>query len=274
MAQTERDDSTPDSWRLVGAELAFVAELVGPEERAIEIMDLLLDDLAKGLIRWDCAKLTVDGDFQAHPALRTTYAAARGRAFFWHRDEHSRVSADWPRSCVAWMGPLAGFGSDGRGNSWPIFDPYASTSLTASGIRFHHGVVMDRLMARGLMPRAPAPPPSSLPSPEPPIAPRVETVPAAPVSQDSPESELASTAAASTFATTKQRVGSQEQWLVPLALEIYLGDLPLLTPAELQRAIEARQKAKSLKTSLPPHWVPNWEACKRFLRKQGKLRPR
>src|SRR5262249_50740982 len=151
MAGTANDNTTADDWRLASAELAFVTEFVGTEERAIEIMDLLLDDLAKELIRWDCAKFTVDGDFQAYPALRTTYATARGRAFFWHRDEHSRVSADWPRSCVAWMGSLAGFGSDSRGNSWPIFDPYASTSLAASGVRFHHGDFVDRLVARGLM---------------------------------------------------------------------------------------------------------------------------
>ena len=268
MAGTDENSITAADLRLACNELAFVTKLVGSEERALKVMDSLLDDLAKGFIRWDCDSLRVNGDFQAYPSLRTAFAAARGRAFFWHRDEHSRVEADWRTSCAAWMGPLAGFDSDGRGNSWPIFDPCASTSLMASGVRFHHGDVIDRLVARGLMPRPPAP---SLPSAEPPIAPRVEDTL---VSQDNPEPEIAAAVPAFATTTTKQRMGSQEQWLALLALEIYGEDLPLLTPAGLQHAIEARQKAKTLKTPLPPHWVPDWEACKRFLQKRGKRRPR
>jgi hypothetical protein len=252
MAGTDANSITAADLWLVSDEFAFVVGLVGAEERALEVMDSLLDDLAKGLIRWDCAEFTVDGDFQAYPALRTTYATARGRAFFWHRDEHSRVSADWPRSCVAWMGSLAGFGSDGRGNSWPIFDPCASTSLIASGVRFHHGDFVDRLVAQGLMSRPPAPLPSA-PRPDPtPITSQVEAVQAAPAK--------------------KQRLGSQEQRIAPAALEIYGEDLPLLTPAELKHAIESRLRDKTLKTSVPLDWKVDWEACKRFLRKKGKLR--
>jgi hypothetical protein len=151
MAQTERDDTTPDGLRLASAELAFVTELVGSEERAIEVMDSLLDDLAKGLIRWDCDDLAVRGDFRAYPLLRGTYANARGRAFFWRRGEDSRVGVDWPESCAVWMGTLSGFSLDGRGDIWPSFDPCASTTLMASGVRFHHGDFVDRLVARGLM---------------------------------------------------------------------------------------------------------------------------
>ena len=147
MAGTDENSITAADLRLACNELAFVTKLVGSEERALKVMDSLLDDLAKGFIRWDCDSLRVNGDFQAYPSLRTAFAAARGRAFFWHRDEHSRVEADWRTSCAAWMGPLAGFGSDGRGNSWPIFDPCASTSLMASGVRSHHGDVIDRLVA-------------------------------------------------------------------------------------------------------------------------------
>jgi hypothetical protein len=72
--------------------------------------------------------------------------------------------------------------------------------------------------------------------------------------------------------TKKQRLGSQEQWIAPAALEIYGKDLPLLTPAELKRAIESRLRDKTLKTSVPLDWMVDWEACKRFLRKKGKLR--
>jgi hypothetical protein len=275
MAGTDKNSITAADWRLASDELAFVVELVGAEERALEVMGSLLDDLAKGLIRWDCDDLVVRGDFQANPSLRIMFAAARGRAFFWRRDEHSRLNVDWPTSCAAWMGPLSGFGSDGIGNSWPTFDPCVSTSLTASGVRFHHGDVMDRLVARGLMPQPPAPPPSSPPSPEPPIAPRVEAAPAAPVSQDNLESELPSATVVPVLATTPTtRLGRQERLIAEVALEIYGEDLPLLTPTELQQAIEARQKAKTLKTQLPPHWVPSWDACKRFLEKRGKRRLR
>ena len=70
----------------------------------------------------------------------------------------------------------------------------------------------------------------------------------------------------------KQRLGSQEQWIAPAALEIYGEDVPLLTPAELKHAIEARLRAKTLKTPVPQNWVVDWEACKRFLKKKGKLR--
>jgi hypothetical protein len=161
MAGTVDDNTIPADWPLASDELAFVTKLVG-EERAMEVMDSLLDDLAKGLIRWDCEcdGLVVRGDFRAYPSLPITFAAARGRAFFWRRDEHSRLNVDWPASCAAWVGPLSGFGSDGMGNSWPTFDPCASTSLTASGVRFHHGDVVDRLVARGLMPRPSESPPS------------------------------------------------------------------------------------------------------------------
>ena len=96
MAGTEPDDTTLTDWPLASAVLAFVTKLVGFEERALEVMDSLLDELAKGLIRWDCDDLAVRGDFQAYPSLRIMFAAARGRAFFWRRDEHSRLNVDWP----------------------------------------------------------------------------------------------------------------------------------------------------------------------------------
>jgi hypothetical protein len=184
MAGTDENSITAADWRLASDELAFVLELVGAEERALEVMHSLLDDLAKGLIRWDCDDLVVRGDFQAYPSLRIMFAAARGRAFFWRRDEHSRVDVDLLTSCAAWVGPLTGFGSDGRGNCWPIFDPCASTSLTASGVRFHHGDVVNRLVALGLMPRppAPSPPPPQEPTP---VALAVEAAPAAPPSPPS-----------------------------------------------------------------------------------------
>ena len=96
MAGTDENSITAADLRLACNELAFVTKLVGSEERALKVMDSLLDDLAKGLIRWDCDDLVVRGDFQAYPSLRIMFAAARGRAFFWRRDEHSRLNVDWP----------------------------------------------------------------------------------------------------------------------------------------------------------------------------------
>ena len=95
MAGTADDNITPNDWWLASDELAFVTALVGAE-RVTYVMGLLLDDLAKGLIRWDCDDLVVRGDFQANPSLRIMFAAVRGRAFFWRRDEHSRLNVDWP----------------------------------------------------------------------------------------------------------------------------------------------------------------------------------
>ena len=79
-ANTSADES-PD-WRPASAELAFVTAHVGCSEARAK--ELLLDGLAKGRIGWDCdPDLTVRGDFQAYPSLRTTFAAARGHPFFW-----------------------------------------------------------------------------------------------------------------------------------------------------------------------------------------------
>jgi hypothetical protein len=277
MAGTDGDDTTSADWWLASDELAFVTKFVDSEERA---KAFLLDGVINDFIRWRCATLTVveKRDFQANPPVETPLAAAN--LFFWRRAEHSRIAVDWyvdwQTNCVVREGPVVRLGSDGMGNSFPIFDSRAPSSWTANLVRFHHGDVVTRLVTLGLIPRPPAPPPSSPPSPEPPIAPRVETAPAAPVSQDDLESKLPSAAAvpAPATTTTKRRLGSQEQWIAPVALEIYGEDLPLLSPAELQHAIETRQKAKTLKTPLPSHWVADWEACKRFLQKRGKVRSR
>jgi hypothetical protein len=266
MAGTDRDSTTSADWRPADAELAFVTELVGTEARAIEIMNLLLDDLAEGLIGWDCDNLTVNGDFQAYPALRTTYATARGRAFFWHRDEHSRVSADWPRSCVAWMGPLAGFGSDGRGNSWPIFDPYASTSLTASGVRFHHGDFVDRLAARGLMPSASAPPPESTP-----IAPEVEAAPAAASSPPSLTAQEVTPAEPKSVLDEKKKYEPAQAAIAEAAKKIYSPDgivPPGVGPAGLMHEIEKLYKCEAAAKKEKSADPPKLDSCRRFLIKQ------
>jgi|SRR5262245_3896656 len=256
MAGTDDDNTTPDGLRLTSAELAFVTELVGSEERAIEVMDSLRDDLAKGLIRWICTDLTVRGDLRANPSLRSMLVGARGATFLWERNEESHTDVDWPKSYLAWAGPLSGFVLDNAGGIWPTFDPGASTHLIASGIKLHHGDVVARLVARGLMPPA-------LPPPPPPE-------PTAPIEDASEPSSAAVVSASAT--TARQRVGSQEQWIAPAALEIFGEDLPLLAPAELKRAIESRLRAKTLKTSVPLDWKVDWGACKRFLRKKGKLR--
>jgi hypothetical protein len=69
------------------------------------------------------------------------------------------------------------------------------------------------------------------------------------------------------------RLGKQEAVLDPIAKEIYGEDMPSLRPAEFQHAIENAIKAKSLKkTALPRDWVVRWDACRRYLKKRGKLR--
>ena len=141
---TGNDDTTVEEWPLADAELAFVAKHVSPDKRAEEV---LLEGVEGGHIRWRCDNLTVHGDFQAYPALRTTFAM--GRTLFWRRSEHSRTHTDWQAKCAVWMGPLVGFGSDGKGTNWPIFDPCASTSLTASLVRFHHSDIVNWLVTQG-----------------------------------------------------------------------------------------------------------------------------
>ena len=59
MAGTDENSITAADLRLACNELAFVTKLVGSEERALKVMDSLLDDLAKGFIRWDCDSLRV-----------------------------------------------------------------------------------------------------------------------------------------------------------------------------------------------------------------------
>jgi hypothetical protein len=71
----------------------------------------------------------------------------------------------------------------------------------------------------------------------------------------------------------RRRRGKQERLLKALAQEIYGENLPMLRPNEFQQAIDSRQKNKTLKTELPPHWVASWDVCKNFLEKIGKLRP-
>jgi hypothetical protein len=274
MAGTDEDDTTPTDWWLASAELVFVVKLVGSEERAMEVMDSLLDDLAKGLIRWDCDDLVVRGDFQAYPSLRIMFAAARGRPFFWRRDERSRLNVDWPTSCAAWVGPLSGFGSDGIGNSWPTYDPCASTSLTASGVRFHHGDVMDRLVARGLMPR----PPTPSPPPQEPTAPIAQLVEAAPPEHESasatPGEELGdkTTSTLEPSFPTLQMLGlkgwQQEAIWDAMMRDLCGGSLPeKLGAAELCRKVtkwrndQARKQGDKL-----PQRHPSEDTCRRFLK--------
>ena len=266
MAGTGADDTTPDNWRLAGDELAFVAQYIQIEQAK----ELLLAAPTVHGVRWLCACVRVNEkrDYQASPPLETSPAAAL--LFFWRRDEDTRFDMDWPANCAYRVGPVVKLGLDGRGNSWPIVDARALSEWTATLVRYHHGDVVNMLVKLGLIPQSPAPPPEPTP-----IAPQIEAAPAAPASQDNPESELPSATVVPALATTPTtRLGKQERLITEVALEIYGEDLPLLTPTELQQAIEARQKAKTLKTQLPPHWVPSWDACKRFLQKRGKLRLR
>jgi hypothetical protein len=68
------------------------------------------------------------------------------------------------------------------------------------------------------------------------------------------------------------RLGKQEMVLDPIARELYGEDMPLLTPAEFQHAIDNAIKVKTLKTTRPKHWTARWDACRRYLKKHGKLR--
>jgi len=68
------------------------------------------------------------------------------------------------------------------------------------------------------------------------------------------------------------RLGKQEAVLDSIAKELYGEDVPSLTPAEFQHAIDNAIKAETLKTTRPKHWVARWDACRRYLKKHGKLR--
>src|SRR5262249_28739378 len=278
MAGTDKNSITATGWRSASDELAFVRALVGAEARALEVMDALRDDLAKGLIRWDCDrdKFGVDGDFQAYPSLRTTFAAAIGHAFLWRRDEQSRLDVDWSTSWVAWVGPLAGFSSDGRGNSWPSFDPYASTSLTASGVRFHHGDVGNRLVGRGIMPR-PSVPPSSSPPPEPtPTAQLVEAALASPPSSSpsamlTEEPEDKTTSASELSFPTLQMLGVkgwQQEAIWEAASDLYSGGLPekLGAAAWYRKITKGGNEQARKRSNKPPQRHPSEDSCRRFLK--------
>jgi hypothetical protein len=268
MAGTTNDNTTGDDWRLASNELAFVTALVGPE-RVSEVMSLLLDDLAKGLIRWNCDDLGVDGDFQTNPSLSILFGEARGQSFFWRRDEDSRGDVDFLTDCATWTGPLSGFRSDGRGKFRPVFNSYKLTTLTASGIRFHHGDVVDRLAARGLV--SPASPPSTPPRE---IAPAMseeaaqekteEVVGASSVTPvllpDNPTAILAAL----------ELNGFQQEAIAEGVLEIYGRNPPeSLTPGQLGKRLRARHKVKVAEANARGGTLPDkpaeWDACNNFV---------
>ena len=259
MAGTADDNITPNDWWLASDELAFVTALVGAE-RVTYVMGLLLDDLAKGLIRWDCDRIALLGDYRDHPSLSSTYAIARGQSFFWRRDGHSRSDVDLLTNYATWAGPLSGFGSDGRGKHWPILAPGAAiTHLTAIGIRFHHGDVVDRLAARGLM--LPAAPMSSSPSPG--------SAPITPTEELRGEEPVESTPATAEPAPPSEFKpnGPQQEVIHQYVGEIYAGTLPKgITTAELEHAIDAcmthEDEARGKKIKRPR---PSRDSCARYI---------
>jgi hypothetical protein len=290
------DDNT---WRLANDELAFITKLVGSEKRAMEVVDLLFDALAKGLIRWDCDRsLMVRGDFQAYPSLRATFAVARGHVLFWLRDEHSRVDMDWSTNCAVWTGPLIGFGLDGRGNTWPIFDSRASTNLTASLVRFHHGDVVNMLTTLGLMPPAPTGTVAVVEGRDtiavtgtvacPEITGTLTATESASdsvaVSGTMPESPT-STAEDAKIASTVPTIlpddpkaivsllglsGPQQEAMARAMIEIYERDPPVdLDTKKLRIDLEAWHRTETAKAKArgdtPPRQPPEWDARKQFI---------
>lgn len=260
MAGTTNDNTTADDWRLASNELAFVTALVGPE-RVSEVMSLLLDDLAKGLIRWNCDDLGVDGDFQTNPSLSILFGEARGQSFFWRED--SRGDVDLLTDRATWMGPLSGFRSDGRGKFRPVFNSYASTTLTASGIRFHHGDIVERLAAHGLM--SPAAPmseptlPSSSPSPR--------SVPITPIEELRGEEPATPATAEPAPPSEFKPSGPQQEVIHGYVSEIFAGMLPNgITAAELEHAIdecltrEDEARGKKIKRRRPSR-----DSCARYI---------
>jgi hypothetical protein len=157
--RTAADNTTDTDWRSASAELAFVAECIGTEQQAEE---LLRDAPIVHGVRWRCADIVVRErrDHQANPPIETPLAAAR--LFFWHRgkdlhvDVDTRVVVDWPANCAYRVGPVVGLGWDGGGNSYPIADVRALSEWTATGICYHHGDVVNMLVKLELMPRPPA----------------------------------------------------------------------------------------------------------------------
>jgi hypothetical protein len=178
------------------------------------------------------------------------------------------------------VGPVTGLGSDGMGNQWPIFDPRALSSWTASLVRFHHGDVVAYLVALGLMP----PPPASPSSPPPPqeltpVARLVEAAPAAPPSPP-PEHESApvtptgeledktTSALERSFPTLHMLglKGKQQEAIWRVASELYSKGIPEeVRPRDLRRKVEASQKVKTRGDKDPPEH-PSPDSYERFLR--------
>src|SRR5262249_1371363 len=216
--------------------------------------DLLLDGLDKGLIHW-CCDLEVRGDFNAYPMLQITFGVANGHPFFWRRDERTRIELNCEANRATWAGPLIGFRSDGMGNQGPIFDPYASTELIASRVRFHNGDVVNYLVKLGLMPR-PAP---AMPVPNP--------VPA----------ELASTSVTPVETGSaiffKAAKGPKQRVVAEYACILFPdGKIPPdVGASNLHRSI-ARQQAKeaAAKNEKPPE-PPSEDTCGRFLKNYRDL---
>jgi hypothetical protein len=268
MAGTSNDNTTGDDRRLASDELAFVTALVGAE-RVSEVMGLLFDDLAKGLIRWSCDDLGIDADFQTNPSLSSLFGEARGQAFFWRRDEDSRGEVDLLANRATWTGPLSGFRSDGRGKFRPVFNSYASTTLTASGIRFHHGDVVARLAARGLM--SPAAPSSTPPR---------EIAPA--MSEEAVQEKTEEVAGASAVTpvllpdnptailAALELNGFQQEAIAEGVLDIWGRNPPeSLTPGQLRKRLRARHKVKVAEArargDTPPDKPAEWDACNAFV---------
>jgi hypothetical protein len=285
MAGTVDDNTIPADWPLASDELTFVTKFTGSEERA---KVLLLDGVTDDHIRWRCQSVTVDEkrDFQANPPIETPPAAAY--RFFWHRYDDSRVEFDWQTSCVRRVGPVVRLGFDGVGNVWPIPDTRATSTWTANLVRFHHGDVVTRLVALGLM-RPPASPFSPSQEPTTAITQLVEAAPAAPPSPPSgPESasvtpteelEDKTTSPLEPSFPTLQMLrlkGKQQQAIWKVMSKLYSKGIPEEVRAkDLRRKVEASQKAEAKATgNKEPPKHPSPDSYERFLRAYREWYPR
>jgi len=269
MVEIVRDHSTPpDPWwflnpevgRLAKPELVFVMQWLWHEKPAKEF---LWDGAAGGRIRWHAEIEILEDDpvFKTRAGLLTFNTAVnRG---LWHPDY---FSMDWGASEGVYTGPaiLLGRNPECPEPEGVFYDGRASVRITARLMRFHHGDVVRELCRRGLMPRPPVPPPSPAtqePSPSIPVT-----------TEELQEERSAEDAIPPSAPVSKARKGKQERLLESIAGEIYKENMPLLLASEFQHAIEQALKTKTLTTPLPPHWVPELTACRRFLIKRNKLR--